>query len=73
MPRRNYIHPDTACARLGLVSTPNEGKWAKYNRRRHLSAMGLTAYPVKGAKGYRYDAAEVDALAAKITPVKRAA
>lgn len=73
MARRTFIHPDDACSRLGMVPTPGEGKWAKYDRRRHLAALGLTRYPGKGYKGFRYDAAEVDALAAKKDPVKKAA
>jgi hypothetical protein len=63
MPRVTYLHPDEACARLGLVPRPGEGKWAAYNRRRHLGELGLTK--VTGPfKGYRYKAHEVDALAA---------
>ena len=69
--RITYLHPDEACARLGLVPRPNEGKWAKYDRRKALKT--LTAYR-GNYKGYRYDAAEVEALAARtIKQVKRAA
>ena len=71
MARRTFIHPDEACSRLGMVPTPGEGKWAKYDRRKALK--GLTAY-AGNYKGYRYDAAEVEALAARtIKQVKRAA
>lgn len=60
MPRIQFLHPDDACARLGLVPRPGEGKYAKYDRRRHLK--GLKRYTGK-FKGYRYNAAEVDQLA----------
>ena len=70
--KRKFLHPDEACARLGLVPQPNEGACAKYNRRRHLAKMGLKQY-TGPFRGYRYDEAEVDAQAAKIQVVKRAA
>ena len=65
MPRTIYLHPDEACARLGLVPTPNDGKWSKYERRRKLKELGLTR-KTGPFKGYRYIAAEVDALANKL-------
>jgi hypothetical protein len=64
MPRIQFIHPDTACERLGLVPRPGEGKWAKYDRRRHLASLGLTKH-TGPFKGFRYRADEVDALARK--------
>lgn len=64
MPRIQLIHPDTACERLGLVARPGEGKWAKYDRRRKLSELGLTKHTGL-FKGFRYRADEVDALARK--------
>ncbi len=68
MPRIEFLHPDTACARLGLVARPGEGKWAKYDRRRKLASMGLTKH-TGPFKGYRYRADEVDALAKQIIKV----
>lgn len=70
--KRKFLHPDEACARLGMVPQPNEGACAKYNRRRHLKKLGLSQVPGT-YKGYRYYEDEVDALAAKLKPIKRAA
>lgn len=65
MPRITYLHPDEACARLGLVPRPGEGRWAKYDRRRKLSELGLTR-KTGPFKGFRYIASEVEALAEKL-------
>ena len=69
--RITYLHPDEACARLGLVPRPGEGKWAKYDRRRALSVLTQYTGPFMG---FRYDEAEVEALAEQlIKKVKKAA
>lgn len=68
MPRREYIHPDEACKRLGIVARPDEGVWAKYDRRRKLKELGLKRY-TGPFKGYRYDAGEVDRMAEELINV----
>lgn len=66
MPRIKWIHPDEACAILGLVPSPGEGKWAPYNRRRHLKELGLQGKPMKKVNGYRYREDEVKAKAREL-------
>jgi hypothetical protein len=64
MPRLTYVHPDQACTILGLIPKEGEGKWAKYDRRKHLKSYGLRR--VKGKwKGFRYLLHEVEAANAK--------
>lgn len=58
MPRaarpRKLISQDEACAIMGFLVPTNPGKWAVFEQRKKLNALGLTKYYI-GRKIMRFE------------------
>lgn len=78
MTRRIYIHRDEALDQTGYMPHRFHGESDKaYERRKGQASIdlqtdhGVTAYQVPGKRAFRFDQAEIDVVAAKITPIER--